>query len=466
MITKKQAAIELLARRHARKNLIPFEQYVKPDFKLGQHHHLIAEKLESVERGEIKRLMILAPRRHTKSEIVSRKFPAWYMGRNPNKQFMNVSYGDDLSTELGRDVRNLVSSQRYKNCFNVTLSADSQSANRFHTDNGGIYVSTSINGSPTGSGAHVLNIDDPHKNMIEAQSITMQEKIYSFYTDTLLPTLMGEGAIVVTMSLWCVGDLAYRILEHAKRTGEKWDVVRLRALAEEDDVLGRKPGEALHEEWISAEFLRAQRISMGEFSFNAEYQQHHAKKKHGALWDIDTIERYRVVSAPPLQRSCVSIDPSATANEKSDECGIAHCAQGIDGHYYILGDHSGTLHPQEWGDESVKVYANNMCDSVIGEVNNGGEMVDLVVQNSARERQINVKFEAVHASKGKITRAEPIADLYKRGLVHHVGYFPKLEAQMCDYTGKVGEKSPDRMDAVVWGISWLSGVTQVRVRQL
>lgn len=170
----------------------------------------------------------------------------------------------------------------------------------------------------------------------------------------------------------------------------------------------------------------------------------------GALWDEDIINRHRVIEHPRLKRIVIPIDPAVTANTDSNETGIVPVGLGNDGHYYVLGDMSGIFTPNEWGSRAVLAFDKWKADAIIGEVNQGGDMVKAIVQNIRR----NISFKSVRATRGKYTRAEPIASLYEDGLVHHVGSFPDLEYQMVTYTGS--EKSPDRMDALVWGLTELS----------
>ncbi len=172
-----------------------------------------------------------------------------------------------------------------------------------------------------------------------------------------------------------------------------------------------------------------------------------------ALWQRETIETQRVTQSPVLIRIVTGVDPAVTSGEDSDDTGIITGGISAAGHYYILGDN--TIHgtPNEWGSEVVKAYNRHKGDRVVGEVNNGGDLVE----SNLRHIDKNISFSSVHASRGKLIRAEPIATLYERGMVHHVGVFPELEDQMCSW--QPGEKSPDRMDALVWCLWSLSKPT-------
>ncbi len=184
----------------------------------------------------------------------------------------------------------------------------------------------------------------------------------------------------------------------------------------------------------------------------------------GALWSRACIDQTRVRprDVPDLDRIAVAIDPAVSTNEDSNETGIV-CGgktRGPDGedHYYILEDASAVYTPVEWATESIALYRGKMADRVVAEVNNGGDMVESTLRNV----DPSVSYRAVHASRGKAIRAEPISALYEKKRVHHVGSFAALEDQMCAFTSDFDRKtagySPDRMDALVWLLTELSSV--------
>lgn len=176
----------------------------------------------------------------------------------------------------------------------------------------------------------------------------------------------------------------------------------------------------------------------------------------GALWNSAMIDHCRVVSAPELRRVVIGVDPAVTANEHSDLTGIVAAGAGFDGKYYVLADRSCRRNPLEWGKEVVRAYRELQADKVIGEVNNGGDLIRTMLCELAP----NLPFEAVSARRGKVLRAEPVAALYEKEMVRHVGIFPDLEEEMCSYSPLTSAKSPDRLDALVWAIAALSETPQ------
>lgn len=178
-----------------------------------------------------------------------------------------------------------------------------------------------------------------------------------------------------------------------------------------------------------------------------------------SLWTRGNIDQHRVSSlqVPVLRRIVVAIDPAVTSEESSDDTGIivAGVAEGLDGrdHFFVLDDVSMSDKPDKWAARAVAVFAVRCADRIVGEVNNGGDLVETVL----RTVDPNIPYSSVHASRGKAKRAEPVAALYEQGRVHHVGSFAKLEDQMCDFNPLLGDDqpSPDRMDAMVWAITEL-----------
>lgn len=172
----------------------------------------------------------------------------------------------------------------------------------------------------------------------------------------------------------------------------------------------------------------------------------------GALWTRAIIDASRItlrdVRWDLLTRIVIAIDPAVTSNEDSDDTGIIAVARTRSGHVIVLEDRTCKETPLGWAKIAIQAYKELGADCIVGEVNNGG---DLVARN-IQAIDPNIPFRAVRASRGKLIRAEPVAAMYEQGRVHHVGFLTKLEDQMCSYSPQSDEKSPDRMDALVWGV--------------
>ena len=197
---------EIQEKEQARKEFLPFVKLMWPSFIHGKHHEIMAEAFEKVAAGKLKRLIINMPPRHTKSEFASYLFPAWFLGRYPEKKVIQTAHTAELSVGFGRKVRNLIQNEDFQNIFpGIELSTDSKAAGRWNTNKGGDYFAIGVGGAVTGKGADILIIDDPHSE----QEATMGEynpevynKVYEWYTSGPRQRLQPGGAIILVMTRW------------------------------------------------------------------------------------------------------------------------------------------------------------------------------------------------------------------------------------------------------------------------
>ena len=246
----------------------------------GKHLDLLDETLMKVSTGQLKRVIVTMPPRHGKSERVSKKFPAWHVGRNPGDEMILASYSVDLSRGFSRIARDTLTTNHI--VFDVKVDPNNQSAESWGTEGyrGGV-TAAGVGGAITGKGARIAIIDDPVKNAEEANSEVMREKVWDWYQSTLYTRLTPDGRIIVVMTRWHEDDLVGRLLKkeaeeikEGTHKGERWTVINFPALAESDDYLGRKEGEPLWPEFGFDE-LRLEQIKsdVGSYVFNALYQQ-------------------------------------------------------------------------------------------------------------------------------------------------------------------------------------------------
>jgi hypothetical protein len=254
----------------AKRRLLDFITFNFPDYKVNWHHRLLTEKLEAVERGEIKRLIVTMPPRHGKSEIVSVQFPSWLIGRNKNRNIIEASYSGDLATDFGRQVRNIIAGDRYAHLFpSVELAEDSQAKGKWNTNGRGAYNAVGVGGATTGKGADFLIIDDPIKNRQDAESEVVRESTWAWYTSTARTRLSPEGAIIIVMTRWHDDDLVGRVLR--SENAASWDVLNLPAIANDDEAF-RKRGEALWADHFSLPILEETKRDIGAYDFSSLYQ--------------------------------------------------------------------------------------------------------------------------------------------------------------------------------------------------
>lgn len=425
---------ELYLRRMARQGLIPFTEFTLSYYKPANHHRLIAERLEAVERGEIKRLMIFMPPRHGKSELASKRFPAWYLGRNPDKQIIAASYNSELSTDFGREVRNIVGSPEYSKLFNVTLAADSQAADRWHTNIGGAYVSAGVGTAITGRGANILLIDDPFKDRQEADSETTRDRVWAWYTSTAYTRLMPGGSIVLIQTRWHEDDLAGRLLYAQGRGGDKWQVLSLSALTN---------NQPLWPEWYGIDALERIRAVIGPRDWGSLYQQEPLPE--GGQYFMRDWFRYYDEQPKHLRIFCAS-DYAVSAAENDY---TVHLVAGVDEHedLYLLDiwreqatsdvwvekalDLASTWKPIQWAEENGQI------------IKGVGPFMD----RRQRERKVWFYREQYTSSVDKAIRARSIQARMSMGKV----YLPRNAPWLSDFERELlsfpAGKHDDQVDA-------------------
>jgi predicted phage terminase large subunit-like protein len=267
----------------AHKSLLEFTKATFPAFEENWHHALVCDYLTRFARGEISRLMIFLPPRHSKSELVSRRLPAFLLGRNPDTRIIACSYTADLATMMSRDVQRIMTTPAYQRLFPGTIIGGPrtiQTTELFEIrGRAGYYRAAGIGGGITGMGASYAIIDDPIKSAEEAHSKAYRDKIYDWYVSTLYTRLEQPGSILLTMTRWHTDDLAGRLLEISETdpTADKWLVVRLPARASSRNTLvpedTRHEGEALWPSRYDTQRLRVIEKTLGSYWWQAIYQQ-------------------------------------------------------------------------------------------------------------------------------------------------------------------------------------------------
>ena len=272
-----------------RSSFVDFVKYTMPDaddpenidesmFKDAKHHRALAKVLEKVEKGHIPRLIVSMPPRHGKSELVSRRFVPWVQGRDPYRNVIFATYNEDFAKDFGADVRNIMTLPQYKHVFpSFGLRKGGASKSRIQTTSGGMSVFVGRGGSITGRGGDFVILDDPIKDSLEANSPTLREQLWQWFTQVLMTRLMTASAsIVIVQTRWHEDDLIGRLTDptnphYSSEEAAKWKIINLPALAEDEDPLGRKPGELLWPERFDMEFMEAQR-RLDPRGFSALYQ--------------------------------------------------------------------------------------------------------------------------------------------------------------------------------------------------
>lgn len=345
------AAIHELHRRAARQSLAEFIQYTKPDYDAGWVHREICETLdrflESVQAGQSPRLIICMPPRSGKSEISSRRFPAYALGRFPDLNIIACSYSADLSSRFNRDVQRIIDAPPFAEIFpDVGLSGrnvrnDARGSYIRTSDlfeivgHAGSYRSTGVGGGITGQGADILIIDDPIKDRAEASSETVRNGVWDWYTSTAYTRLSPGGGVIVMATRWHMDDLIGRLIVRSDTgAGDRFAVVSYPAIAEHDEP-HRRAGEALHPSRYPLARLEEIRRAIGSRDWEALYQQHPVPDG-GALFRAEWIRRWTQSSLPPeFDTTVMSFD--MTFKETSDSDYVVGQIWGVKGaSFYLL----------------------------------------------------------------------------------------------------------------------------------
>ena len=296
---------EAKALENSRDDFLAFVNRVWPAFIGGRHHQTMADAFERVASGKLKRLIINMPPRHTKSEFASYLFPAWFLGKYPEKKVIQTAHTAELAVGFGRKVRNLIDQNDFQEIFpGIELSSDSKAAGRWNTNKKGDYFAIGVGGAVTGKGADVLIIDDPHSEQdaaIGAYNPEVYDKVYEWYTSGPRQRLQPGGAIIVVMTRWSTRDLTGQIIKSAtQREGaDEWEVIELPAIM--------PSGDPLWPEFWPKEQLEALKAELPVSKWSAQYQQDPTSEE-GALIKREWWREWEYESPPPCEAIIQSWD--------------------------------------------------------------------------------------------------------------------------------------------------------------
>ena len=306
-------------REDARDNFLSFVKLMWPSFIHGRHHEIMAEAFEKVARGDLKRLIINMPPRHTKSEFASYLFPAWFLGKYPEKKVIQTAHTAELSVGFGRKVRNLIQNEDFQNVFpGIELSTDSKAAGRWNTNKRGDYFAIGVGGAVTGKGADILIIDDPHSE----QEATMGDynpevynKVYEWYTSGPRQRLQPGGSIIIVQTRWSKKDITGRLLSAQAKDlmADQWEIVEFPAIM--------PSGEPLWPEFWKKDELLKVKASLSVGKWNAQWQQNPTSEET-AMVKRDWWQEWEEDDVPDLDYIIQSYDTAYSKKETADYSAI------------------------------------------------------------------------------------------------------------------------------------------------
>jgi predicted phage terminase large subunit-like protein len=410
-------------------------------WKLAPHLKLLNEKLLQVATGRCPRLAVFMPPRHGKSELISRFFPAWFLGTAPDKRVLFSSYEADFAAQWGRKVRDVLE-DKGPEVFGISIRRDSSAADRWEIDGrkGGMQT-CGIGGPLTGKGADVLIIDDPVKNAEEANSEAIRERNWDWYRAAAYTRLEPGGAVVVIQTRWHESDLAGRILAHAREIDEPWDVLSLPALSEgPGDPLGRSDGEPLWPERFDRSQLMGIRKTLGSYFWHALYQQNPQPAEGGAfkrswirnwreegeLYLIEYPDRWRAVAKKHCRRFGV-VDLAWTLKKENDYFACLACAVTPQQDLLLLDLHRERLE----GPDIVPAIERMIRKWDLNYIGVEDAQAQLMVIQHLRKRGHTVR--ALRAEKDKLSRAIPATIRMEAGQV----FLPETAYWLDDFVAEL-----------------------------
>jgi predicted phage terminase large subunit-like protein len=411
-----EAKKRLDLREQAQHHFMPFAHHVYENFIEGRHHRIIAEKLERVARGELKRLIINMPPRHSKSEFASFLMPAWFLGRNPKLKIIQATHNTELAVRFGRKVRDLIDDPAYKDIFpNTVLKEDNKGAGKWGTDKGGEYFAAGVGAAVTGRGADLFIIDDPHSEQ-DALSETAFDHAYEWYTSGPRQRLQPGGAIILVMTRWGKKDLTGRLLaaQSSDSMSDQWEVVEFPAIM--------PSGDPLWPEFWDKDALLSIKASLPVQKWSAQWQQMPTatesaivKREWWNMWEKEDI--------PPLKYILQAYDTAFSKKETADYSaittwGIFEPEEGGPDNIILLDARRG-----RWNFPELKEVAYEECqywdpDMVIIEKKaTGGPLMDELRARGIPVLGFSPGRRAGGGGVDKTTRMHMVSPLFEAGLV-------------------------------------------------
>ena len=393
------------------KNFINFVRAMWPDFIAGRHHKIIAEKLERVASGELKRLIVNMPPRHTKSEFASYLFPAWMIGKNPEMKIIQATHTTELAVGFGRKVKNLLERDEYKEIFSESsLAADSKASGRWDTARGGMYYAVGVGSNLAGRGADLCIIDDPHSEQT-AMSHNGFDDAWDWYTGGPRQRLQPGGAIIVVMTRWSDKDLTAQLTRSMARDplADQWEIVEF--------PMELPSGEPCWPEYWSKEDLIAVKASIPVAKWNAQYQQNPTgdetailKREWWKLWEKEKV--------PNLEYVIQSYDTAFSKRETADYSaittwGVFYPEEGGTPNLILLDSQKGRWDFPELKEVAYDLYKFWDPETVIIEAKATG----LPLTHELRNMGIPVVNFTPSRGNDKLSRVNSIAPLFESGMI-------------------------------------------------
>lgn len=410
------------------------------------------EAIDEAGHGRLDGLAVSMPPQHGKSELCSKYLPAWYLGTFPDRRVILVSYEADFAASWGRKARELLAEHGVD--FGVSINSRSAAARRWDISGHEGGMSTAGVGGPiTGKGAHLLIIDDPIKNDAEARSPHCREKQWEWWQSVASTRLRPGGLTVVIQTRWHRDDLTGKILAQAAEAGRNWKQIKLTAIAEEGDPLGRAIGQPLWPEVYTLEKLDAIRATRTNYYWRALYQQAPVTDG-GTEWPDRCFGPDIWFDEWPRDWRCrvVALDPSKGTDAKfGDDSAFVMLMVGTDDHVYVDADLA-IRNTQTIVDVAVEIQQRFRPDWFSVEINQFQELLADQILAAANERRIEMPLMGIQNNVNKLVRIRRLTPLLMRGQVRFKGDSPgarRLVEQLRDFPHGDHDDGPDALEMAI-----------------
>ena len=433
--------------QRSREHLIDFSIATNPNYVPSWHLDIIAAELEKLEREgdkEYKVLLVFAPPRHGKSELCTVSFPIWYLGRNPTKEIITVSYSAELAQDFGAKARDLVATDVYRAIFDTTLKEDEQGKAKWKTNKGGSYTSVGIGGTLSGRGANFLLFDDPIKNREEAESETYRQRVWDFFTSTAFTRLEPNGVVVVILTRWHLDDLAGRILQNDELK-KRCKVLHLPAIALHEEEY-RKTGEALWPSRFSVEALTEIRNTVGPYDFEALYQGSPVLTENQEF----SPSFYKYISEEEVETketaNFLTVDTAISKKSQADWTGFTDNSVDQEHFWNIKAWHQ-RLNPDELVEQLFALHERRRYVSIGIEKTTFTDGLKPFLDGEQRRRGRYLPIvELKHNQTAKEIRIRGLIPRYAAGSIRHIkGQCSQLELELSQFPNGLNDDIADSL---------------------
>lgn len=460
------AKYELARRERVRGSLPEFFQDREPTHILGAWIDDLMHHIEWAIETPGARLMIFAPPRAGKSEVVSRLLPAFLLGRNPRHEVMAIAATQDLADGFGLYVRNTLNDPRYQDLFaGSAIDPSSNSVSRITLQAKGGYRAVGVGGQIVGMGADWLIVDDPYKNRDEAIKLKTQDDLYNWYTTSARNRLAPGGRIVLMHQRFAKGDLADRLLDLAAKDpkADQWRVVSYPALCEDPatDPIGRQEGEALFPQRWPVSELDALRATMTDSDWLAMYQQRPVRAS-GGYFSVDDILTYPANQRPQNLRWILGVDVAVSVKTHADRSAIIPIGMDPEGKLYVASDYIyDRLSPRDLIERLLDLAVKYKPMYIAGEAGPLNAAIVPFLTARMRERRVFVSLRTINRTQAKHIVATPL----QARMQHHQVFFPDdartrthVIPQFLNFMPDADNAEDDFIDGLVNGVQTLGNM--------